>query len=236
MKTDCTIVVSSCDGYSDLWVPFFKLLKIQWPDRPYPIVLNTETKDFSFEDLNIKVPHFPNAQEMTWGERFIRVLESIDTEYILFMLEDYFLQEPVNQPMIEQCLEWMDEDPNIACFYLIEGRKDACPKSEKYIGFDKRQQKVVYKLSAQASVWRREQLIKYTSVEDQTAWEWEKEGTQRCLEYTEDFYIITKGEEPAFKYYSEIRRGKWIRKVKVFEEKGIEVDYSERGFAPPGSK
>ena len=45
-KNDITIIVNSCDKYSDLWYPFFELLRIQWPDLSYPIILNTESKTY----------------------------------------------------------------------------------------------------------------------------------------------------------------------------------------------
>ena len=46
------LLVNSCDKYEDLWAPFFTLLKKYW-NPEYPIVLNTESKDFNFEGLNI---------------------------------------------------------------------------------------------------------------------------------------------------------------------------------------
>lgn len=234
MDGNCTVLVCSCDAYSDLWVPFFKLLKIQWPDRPYPIVLNTETKSFEFEDMEIITPHFKGAKEMSWGERLINVLNTIESEYVLLLLEDYFLQEPVNQGMIDQCLNWMINDHMIACFYLIEARGGLRVESDDYPGFEKRKRKERYKISAQASIWRKELLLKYTSPADQTAWDWEMIGSQRCEDYTEAFYSVMPDGEPAFKYYSEIRRGKWMRKIKVFEKYGIDVDYDERGFVEKG--
>ena len=50
-----TIVVSSCDAYSDLWEPFFKVLKAEWKGLDkIPIVLNTESKSFSYDGLDIR--------------------------------------------------------------------------------------------------------------------------------------------------------------------------------------
>ncbi len=45
MKQDYTILVSSCDGYRDLWDPFFTILKANWPElaaQQQEIILNTE--------------------------------------------------------------------------------------------------------------------------------------------------------------------------------------------------
>ena len=51
---DCTLLVNSCDAYSDLWEPFFKMLGVHWPDCPYPIVLNTESKAFKHVAFDVK--------------------------------------------------------------------------------------------------------------------------------------------------------------------------------------
>ena len=38
-NSKCTIIVSSCDSYSDLWIPYLNLLKLYWPNCPYKINL-----------------------------------------------------------------------------------------------------------------------------------------------------------------------------------------------------
>ena len=44
MKTD--VVVLSCDKYSDLWNPFFKLYNKYWQDNPFKTYLITENKTY----------------------------------------------------------------------------------------------------------------------------------------------------------------------------------------------
>ena len=58
MDNKCTIVVSSCDKYEDLWEPFFSILKANWPELDYQIVLNTETKKYKYPGLEIKHFHY----------------------------------------------------------------------------------------------------------------------------------------------------------------------------------
>ena len=36
-----TLLVPSCDRYADLWPPFFALLRRQWPDCPFPVVVGS---------------------------------------------------------------------------------------------------------------------------------------------------------------------------------------------------
>ncbi len=54
-KDRLTIVVNSCDAYADVWDLFFEAMRVQWPQCPYNIVLNTEKKDYSYKDMPITV-------------------------------------------------------------------------------------------------------------------------------------------------------------------------------------
>ena len=54
-KQELAILVNSCDKYEDAWDPFFKLLKIQWPDCPYRIYLNTEFKNYVCDCFDVEV-------------------------------------------------------------------------------------------------------------------------------------------------------------------------------------
>ena len=38
MKSNITVLVNSCDSYSDAWYPFFTLWKKYWPDSKFPVI------------------------------------------------------------------------------------------------------------------------------------------------------------------------------------------------------
>ena len=66
-----TLLVNSCDAYADLWQPFFTLLKRYFVPLPAEILLNTETKDFAFDGLNLRCVH---STAPTYGERMTDAL------------------------------------------------------------------------------------------------------------------------------------------------------------------
>ncbi|MBR2668842.1 MAG: hypothetical protein IKE36_03490, partial [Solobacterium sp.] len=72
------LLVNSCDAYEDCWIPFFTLLKKYW--NPHmPIYLNTETKSWSFEGLDIRTLQLYRKEDKPeWSERLIRTLQNID--------------------------------------------------------------------------------------------------------------------------------------------------------------
>ena len=49
----CTFIVNSCDANEDTWVPFFMCLEKNWPEMNWPVVLNTESKSFTFGKYKI---------------------------------------------------------------------------------------------------------------------------------------------------------------------------------------
>lgn len=234
MNNKCTVVVSSCDSYEDTWYPFFRIMEEQWKDRPYPIVLNTESKNFKYKDWDIKTFNlYKPGETVAWGKRLIETLKKIDSKYILFMLDDFFLLEKVDQKRIEECISWMDSDKNISVFSFWRTHQPNI-KDGKYPHFEKRPQCGEYRLNCQAAVWRREKLISYIRPHE-SPWDWELLGSKRSSRYNEDFYSAIEGEPYIMTYnileYG-IIRGKWSRKiVELFQKYDIECDFSKRGFS-----
>ena len=81
------LIISSCDKCSDLWFPFFKLLKEYWPKFERKVYLCTDTQQFSVTGFDISCPlNMPKGS--TWSENLMSLLEQMDEEYVLMMLED----------------------------------------------------------------------------------------------------------------------------------------------------
>ena len=90
----CTILVNSCDTYSDLWEAFFRILSDRWKGKGYPIVLNTESLKFSSDYCKVRVIN--TSKDLQWGGRLKKVLNLIDTPYVLFLLDVFF---PINDSL-----------------------------------------------------------------------------------------------------------------------------------------
>lgn len=240
MSKECTLLINSCDAYSDVWYPFFKILKAQWPELDMPIVLNTEEKNYSMLGLNIECLHVLEGKEKTipWAERLLDVLERIPTDYILFMLDDYLLQEPVNDKVIRNCLEWMEQDKEIVTFTLVPSGYYARSEypgvnTSQYPGFGQREGKDG-RLVAGPGIWRREALIK-TIRPFEDPWVWELYGSMRERKNRGKFYCCKLDAPQVFVYdYKRggaIHRGLWVGCYvrPLFEKYGIEIDLEERG-------
>ena len=105
-----SLIVSSCDKYEDAWVPFFTQLKKFWPEFNMPIYLGTESKTFQFEGFDIHCPLANGPVYSQWSERLLKLLDYIDTEYVLFALDDFWLTAPVDNSRFEKIVSYMSSD------------------------------------------------------------------------------------------------------------------------------
>lgn len=241
----CTVLISSCDAYEELWYPFFTILSKEWSAlSEYPIVLNTESKKFAYEGLNIKcLQLYSSRKKVRWGERLIRTLSCIDSKYIIFLLEDFFLTAKVEQNTIEQCIQYMEQDQNIAVFNFVPVLDKENRISDKYAGFEQRSQRGKWRLNTQAAIWRRDKLMSYIRPHE-SAWDWEIYGSERSSRYNEDFYVSMPKAPRVFQYEDTwggaIHRGKWTPyAVDLCRKYGLDIDFDIRGYeneVPPYEK
>lgn len=168
-----TVLVNSCDRYEEAWLPFFMLLKKYWSDCPFPLALNTESKDFSLDGLEIKVFHSRNS---TWGGRLSDALKQIKTPYVIVMLEDFFLQKTVRTDKVLECLDAMQNDDSIGVFYFSritgydDGVESPFPAFKRMIATPHYSR---YYLNCQTALWSRDVLL--TAVQQvQSPWELEE--------------------------------------------------------------
>lgn len=196
-KNQCTIVVSSCDAYEELWNPFFTLLYQAWSDNPFPIVLNTETKQYY--DDRFEICCCNTDKTLAWGGRLKNVLKKIDTEYILFFLDDFWIDGKIQEEGIYNCIQRMNEDKSISVFSFMEtftGKYD----DNRYDDFERRRLFGAYRFNCQAALWRRKHLMQYLR-NYESPWEWETYGNWRSYRYfNRKFYSKKADSEQIIPY------------------------------------
>ena len=228
----CTVLVSSCDGYEELWRPFFTLLHRQWPEMPFEAALCTESKNYTGPYAPQLCLH-PQRPDVAWTTRLRQCLAQLKTPYVLLLLDDFFFTGPVDGERVVQCLRWMQQDADVACFsfYPTTGNLPA-----DYPGFEKRPQNGLYRFNAQAGLWRTAQLMEFLC-EDEDAWQWENQGNLRSFSVTQAFYSEKESSDRIFPYdYMRhgLIGGKWFPETKqLFEQYGLQVDFAKRGFYDP---
>ncbi len=236
-KNKCSLLLSSCDKYKDAWLPFFTLLDIMWTNRNMPVFMSTESADFSYTNINIKCLHPESLTDkkgrpISWSNRLKQAIEKIDSEYILLMLEDFFLQAPVRNDVVEDCIKWMNEDKKIGHIdFYNEPFIDRIERGE----FSPVDPSYDYALNTLPGLWRKEFLL--SIIRDEDPWDFEFYGTGRWRRTDIKIYTHRKefpkvfdfGLNPALGYG--IFRGKWLKKnQELFEQYGIDVNYDNLGM------
>ena len=108
MENNFSIIISTCDKFSDLWDAHVLLLNQNWADRNVETFLVTDKPtDRTFE--NVTVVAAGEGTEIT--ERLRAVMPLIKTEYVLFTLDDYFLTERISTQAINEDIQIMRNTP-----------------------------------------------------------------------------------------------------------------------------
>jgi len=230
-----TIVINTCDDYSDVLEMFFGALEKWWPDCPYPIVINTESKQYP-QSYPAMVHTFSNEQPGDdWGARLLATLAEIESEFVLMVYDDFVLEGCVDNDQIMEALRLLESDCNTAVTYLIKMFAPLISNGNDRL-FVPIKDKVEYRLNSAPGIWRREILMKYTSPGD-SPWAWEVFGTYKTWGDGHSYYSINSEHSDVFPYnYSKggaIYRGKWVREVveKAITNYELNIDWTKRGFS-----
>lgn len=235
-----TIIVNSCDKYEDAWDPFFRLMEINWPESEnYKIILNTETKDYICNYHNVKTVCSGN---IAWSKRLKNILETVDTDFVLFFLEDFFLRSPVNQEMFEEAYNLISENDDIG-YIGLKNTPERVFKDKNYIPterfFSRDLLATNCRITAMSVLWRKSWLIELLD-EKENPWEFENNASVRSRNYPYKVLEINNINgvcppvfdfEDKIKYGYGITHGQWLPKNKeLFEKYNIEVNFDNLGI------
>lgn len=212
-----SLVVLSCDKYEVCWKPYFALLDKYWKEHPKAYLV-TETKQCKYSNTI-------NINSECWTERFRKALDQVPTDYVVVMLDDFFIRQPVDNSRIEYCISQMNDD--IAVFNF-EKKYRPCDESN-LVGFERQFNNQVYLNSCQPSLWNRKALLERLQI-DQTPWEWEtsKVSDKRLCYINAQDFIIDIGYNHTLDWG--ISRGKWTPEcIEFLKKEGLydeTIDYN----------
>ena len=242
LQDNLTVLVNSTDTFDDCWPPFFQLFKRYWPSCPCAVVLNTETKEYSDTELQLRSsktqandPH--GSPRLPWSDCLIRCLEQVRTPFVLYFQEDYFLNGPVDEAFVAQCVDVMLER-SVAHIRLMEVDILASyHKTDLHPLLWRIDQRANYRVSLQAGLWS-VAALKQLLRPGESAWTFERRGSVRAMSQ-QDLYLCQsldvfnrQGRYPIPYQPTGIVRGKWYASavLDLFAAHGISVDYAKRGF------
>ena len=186
-----SIVMMSCDKYKCLTPAFLSCLDKYYPNHP--------------------LIHFVYGNKC-WTKRLRESLQKIKEEYILFMLDDMLIREPIKENLIQDALDTLKQDNTVAVINFEQNYREAKPYSQKWL---EQKHNQMYLHSCQPSLWRKSALIDNLS-KDEDAWSWEMTWINNNWKYliNTNENIINIGRTNNFNWG--IVRGKMTEEFKNF--------------------
>lgn len=240
---DLTILVNTSDGFEDCWAPFFQLFARYWPACPYPIVLNTETKEARFPGLSVRSARVAvgATRRLTWSECLARCLDDIETPYVLYLQEDFFLEAPVQQPFIEPFVAEMRAGRADVIRLMECGGSGPWKPGPNPLLWEV-DQRARYRIALQAALWRKSTLRGHLR-RHESPWQLEVFGSARARRIEDRVLCASRdrfhgeGKEICPYLPTGVVKAQWQRYIvePLFDQHGIAMDFSRRGFYQGGN-
>lgn len=183
---DLSILVGSCDKYSFLWDKFTKRFNQYWDiDIELKKYLISETIEFSgdtFETLK--------CGKISYTKCLKKSLEQINTKYILWLQDDYFLVRQLDSQIIKDCYNFIENNENIIRVGIHTQSKYYTTIKINNTNFNKLSKNSNYTISMQSSIWDREKLLKFlNNSPDENPWQFELNGSKRLNKTNYDVFF-----------------------------------------------
>ena len=211
-RSKFTIIISTCDKFSDLWDANILLLNQNWPDRQSETFLVTD-KPTDRKFPGVTVVAAGDNTEIT--ERLKFVMPLIKTEYILFTLDDYFLTKRIST---EAIIKDVDDMAKHSIDYMrlsalskknLKNRKAVEIAPKMYLMDNWAREYVV---SLYAGLWKKK-FMEQTLDEVMNAWQYEVALTKIARDAQARCAVSCRNEFPILDV---IRKGKVLTKARAY--------------------
>ena len=207
-------LIGSCDKYTPLLKTFQICFDRYWSLNTRNIIV-TETIDVpNYTDTNFEVVKAIGR----WGSRMLKALDKIDTDYVYFILDDYFLQYKHPDGTIERYIELMERH-NIDRLQISPSFHQRYTQTVKD-GLTKISDDSTYLISLQPSIWKKDFIYK-TLVPSYDPWQYELKASEILKNSDNNVYI---DRSAPMIYWNAVRVGmvKGDGWDKFFEREGLE--------------
>lgn len=194
LKEKMTMLILSCDKFSDLWDGHVKMLEENWPDREMDTYIVTDKpSEKSYPHVSV----FSVGEGVEWSERLASALSKIKTKYVFITLDDYFLIKRVSTPGIEILVDMMEKE-NFDYVRLfkrpVRATGEQLPQYDRVYYVDTSGK---YSVNLYSGIWKTE-FMKATVAQPLNAWQFEVNlhkmaqsyGAKCAVSNNDDFVIL----------------------------------------------
>lgn len=224
VESDCTVLVSSFDGFEDCWAHFEYGINKYWADCPWPIVLMTGKKVPKYK----RISALPLGQDRSWASNMIEALKHVKSPYVLYMQEDYWLVQPVKTDLIKSYLKQMQEG------HWRYMRLTPWPTADQPIPgnnlFGVCLEHNPNRVCLQSAIWDREFLLSLL-YDGESGWNFESRGRERTSHIHDGIFSVYE-EKDGISYCggTAVRKGRWTQgAIDYAQNEGLDLDIPSRG-------
>lgn len=205
LKDKLTLLIHSCDKFSDLWQAHIKLLNQNWPDRGIRTILLTD-KPRDNKYPGVEIIGAGDGKEIT--ERIRHVLPLINTEYVLVTLDDYFVTTPIDTARIARLIEIMEREHYDYIRLFDRPHCPLTPTEDKDIYTYTLDHD--YRVNLYSGIWRKDFIERTLGDKVLNAWEFEVSLTERAR-LANGNCAVSHGKE--FPILDVVRKGRILPKA-----------------------
>lgn len=234
MSKNLSIVVGSCDAYSDIAALYVRFLRRYWKDCDCQIFVATENAVID-EPGVITV----TSEGTEWAKRIINTVEKTNTDYIWLTVDDLFISKEVDDRRVTEILNIIQREG--IQYYGLPTKPLNPQKRKPYKNYEtvfSISKNAAYGVNMVTAIWEKKELLRILNDGIETAWDVEDYFLEKASKQPGGYYEHYVDDFGYSVIYSHmIKKGKWIRKgVREIENSGIQIDYKKRGYEPLKSR
>lgn len=172
-----SILIIGYDGYKDIWDHDIYLLNKYWNDRPQTYLADSVLTP---KYKGVKIINAGEGSE--WSKKVQVALDTIETKYVLLLLEDFFITDYVKNRDLVKILNLMERDGILFYQLLVQLINPKWEKGKSYKG--NKSIKIIpaqkkYGINLQAAIWNKDYLKETVGKGNYNAWEFEVNQLKR---------------------------------------------------------
>ena len=239
---DCSILVLSSDAYQPILKIWDFYHKKNWK-CPYDVFTISNNQNFKSKNVNCIVTKVPWDENAThFKPMVLEGLKKISTKYVLFMVEDQIIVNPVESNNFYHALNYMERNDitKMRCISMPEPDLPLLGLSEgpiNNVNFGTISENNEYRNSLQAAIWNKDRFIELLKSKEGSFSGWVLETDKELRKYSKKWNyvacrqgkggtLLTRDEgqtdSPLLQYVELVRWGKFD---------SLYIDYFKEMFA-----
>ena len=217
-----SVLIFSCENYSNLWETNLLLLKRNFNKRfIYEVLIITDKEHpEKIDGAKIIVANDDN----NFIKRFKTGIDSCKTDSFLFMLDDYFVTN-INEPKLESLLNYFESNQIDYCKLYCRNKKSLF-KCKPYFTIN---QTIKYSVDLYPGIWSKkfaENVLRKWSSENNSIWDFEANLWRQQIMRDSKLICAISGE---LVFLDVIRKGKMLRhSYRYLKKKGLLIEGIEK--------